>query len=51
MNTVKSRLTPLLNTSHESVQDVDQELKYATRVLCDAAEKTYSTQKATDVEG
>ena len=28
MNTVKSHLVPLLNTSHESVQDIDQELKY-----------------------
>ena len=27
INTVKSHLAPLLNTSHESVQDVDQELK------------------------
>ena len=40
MNTVKSHLAPHLNTSHESVQDVDQELKYVARVLCDAAEKT-----------
>ena len=36
-NTVKSHLVPLLNTSHESVQDIDQELKYVARVLCDAA--------------
>ena len=27
MNTVKSHLAPLLNTSHESVQDVDQGCK------------------------
>ena len=40
MNTVKSHLAPLLNTSHESVQDVDQELKYVARVLCDTGEKT-----------
>ena len=33
MNTVKSHLAPLLNTSHESVQDIDQELKYVARVL------------------
>ena len=38
VNTVKSHLALLLNTSHESVQDVDQELKYVARVLCD--EKT-----------
>ena len=40
MNTVRSHLVPLLNTSHESVQDIDQELKYVARTLCDAAEKT-----------
>ena len=55
MNTVRSHLVPLLNTSHESVQDIDQELKYVARALCDAAEKTLPiiqlTQKATEVEG
>ena len=40
MNTVKSHLATLLNTSHERVQDIDQDLKYVARVLCDAAEKT-----------
>ena len=39
MNTVKSHLVPL-NTSHESVHDIDQKVKYVARVLCDAAEKT-----------
>ena len=34
MNTVKSHLVPLLNTSHESVQDIDQELKYVASVMC-----------------
>ena len=33
MNTVKSHLAPLLNTSHESVQDVDQELKCSKGVM------------------
>ena len=39
-NTVNSHVVPLLNTSHDSVQDIDQELEYAARVLCDAAERT-----------
>ena len=42
MNTVKSHLAPLLNTSHESVQDIDQELRYVARLLCFSAEKTLS---------
>ena len=33
MNTVKSHLVPLLNTSHESVQDNDQELKCAHKAV------------------
>ena len=33
MNTFKSHLAPLLNTSHESVQDVDQELKCSKGVM------------------
>ena len=34
VNTVKSHLVPLLNTSHGSVQDIDQELNYVAKVLC-----------------